>query len=341
MKLKKLSELFDITYGTKFDMNKMSKSSSSNIAFVSRSSKNNGVVDYVDKYNNTEPLNSGLITVTLGGSYLLASFLQPKKFYTGQNVAVLYNKTNMTDQEKLFYCLCIEKNRFRYGAFGREANRTLKDILVPDLIEIPQFVREYALNKLNDADKPLRIKTERPLLNTSLWKEFRYDEIFDIQKGYYNKKPPATNDKTAIPFIGATDKNNGITAYISIDSIQRYSKIGTINPDEPIENKIFKGNCITVSNNGSVGEAFYQEKDFTCTHDVNPLYLLNYELNKYIAMFLCVLIKQEKYRWNYGRKWRPVRMPKSIIKLPVKINGELDWDFMENYIKTIPYSSSI
>lgn len=339
MKLVKIENLFEVHYGVNLELNKLKKTNSKDgINFVSRTSKNNGVSAIVEKLEKLEPVPAGMLTVAGGGS-VLETFLQPKPFYSGRDLYYLKPLLEMTDQEKLFYCMCIKANKYKYN-YGRQANRTLRDILVPDITEIPNNFKEVNLNKFHNTKASVLLNAT-PNLNPHNWKEFRYDEIFDIQKGYYNKKPPVTNDKTAIPFIGATDKNNGITAYISIDNIQRYSKIGTINPDEPIENKIFKRNCITVSNNGSVGEAFYQEKDFTCTHDVNPLYLLNYELNKYIAMFLCVLIKQEKYRWNYGRKWRPVRMPKSIIKLPVKINGELDWDFMENYVKTIPYSSSI
>ena len=44
----------------------------------------------------------------------------------------------MTFREKLFYCLCISKNRFRYSTFGREANRTLKNLELPD--KIPEWV---------------------------------------------------------------------------------------------------------------------------------------------------------------------------------------------------------
>ena len=92
-----------------------------------------------------------------------------------------------------------------------------------------------------------------------------------------------------------------------------------------IEDKLFDKDCITVPNNGSIGYAFYQPKPFTCTHDVNPLYLKDFQLNKYIGMFLCSLIEKEQYRWAYGRKWRPSRMPSSTIKLPVTTNGNPDW----------------
>ena len=74
---------------------------------------------------------------------------------------------------------------------------------------------------------------------------------------------------------------------------------------------------------------------------MNPLYLKGHELNRYIAMFLCTLIEKERYRWAYGRKWRPKRMPASRIKLPVNSEGNPDWEYMENYIKGLPYSDCL
>ena len=171
------------------------------------------------------------------------------------------------------------------------------------------------------------------------WKWFRYNEIFDIKKGFYNKKPEESGVGT-IPFIGATESNNGITSMHTLEEIEAASKNGD-NPNQDISEKMFAGNCITVSNNGSIGFAFYQEKEFTCSHDVNPLYLKGYALNKHIAMFLCTLIELEQYRWAYGRKWRPKRMPSSLIKLPVKSDDTPDWEFMEKYIKSLPYSANI
>lgn len=93
-----------------------------------------------------------------------------------------------------------------------------------------------------------------------------------------------------------------------------------------------------MSNNGSIGYAFFQPIPFTCTHDVNPLYLKGHDLNPYIALFLCTVIEMDKYRWTYGRKWRPARMPSSLIKLPITELGTPDWNFMESFIKSRPYS---
>ncbi len=168
-------------------------------------------------------------------------------------------------------------------------------------------------------------------MDTTHWKWFRYDEIFEIKHGFYNKKPE-DNPQGVIPFIGATDSNNGITSKCDYATIEQTSKTGDEN-NAPIEDKIFEANCITVSNNGSVGYAFYQPKQFTCTHDVNPLYLKGHLLTPNIALFLCTLIEKDRFRWAYGRKWRPVRMPKSRIKLPVTSSNNPDWEYIENYVK--------
>lgn len=174
-------------------------------------------------------------------------------------------------------------------------------------------------------------------LETQNWKPFRYDEIFVIKKGFYNKKPES-HSGLDIPFIGATDSNNGITERYALIDIEEASKTGD-EPNQPLSQKLFDPNCITVSNNGSIGYAFYQTRRFTCTHDVNPLYLKGHQLNYYLAIFLCSLIELDRYRWAYGRKWRPKRMPSSIIKLPVCPDGSPDWDKMEKCIKQLPYSA--
>lgn len=187
-------------------------------------------------------------------------------------------------------------------------------------------------------------------LNVEEWKLFDFPKIFDIKKGFYNKKPESSGVGT-IPFLGATDSNNGVTEHYTYEEIEEASKTGG-GSNEPIERKIFPANAVCVTNNGSVGYAYYQNKQFTCSHDVNPLYRLDGEFNEYTGMFVAAVIMYDRYRWGYGRKWRPERMIKSQLRLPVlhDKNGNLiidkskkystegyvpDWEWMENYIKTL------
>lgn len=172
-------------------------------------------------------------------------------------------------------------------------------------------------------------------IDFSEWKEFEFPEIFEIRKGFYNKKPEHTIEGR-IPFLGATEKNNGVTEYYSIEDIMNASKTGDDN-NSPLEDKIFPPHALCVTNNGSVGFAFYQKDEFTCSHDVNPLYIKDGQFNEYTALFVASVIKQDRYRWAYGRKWRPERMVKSRLFLPATKEGTPDWAYMESYIKKLRY----
>jgi hypothetical protein len=335
-----LIDIFDVWYGVNLEVVN-SEVVSAGIPFVSRQSVNNGVVCHVKKMDDVEPNPSHTLSIAVSGS-VLSTFYHDYEYYSGRDIYVAKPKIKLTKEEMLYYCYVIEQNKYRYN-YGRGANKTFRSILVPSKDEIPKYVRTKEA-EIRFCNKP--IISNKIKLNTDSWKWFRYDEIFEICKGFYNKKPEE-NPIGDIPFIGATDSNNGITSMHDLDTIKEASKTGD-EPNAPLEQKIFKPNCITVSNNGSVGYAFYQPKEFTCTHDVNPLYIhkkWNKELNIFIAMFLCSLIEKERFRWDYGRKWRPKRMPDSLIKLPVRKIApneyEPDWQFMEDYIKSLPYSSSL
>lgn len=166
-------------------------------------------------------------------------------------------------------------------------------------------------------------------LNEKEWKEFFFTEIFDIRKGFYNKKPEDSGEGT-IPFLGATDSNNGVTRFLTLQEIDSSSKTGDMN-NAPIEKKIFPGHAIAVTNNGSVGHAYYQATEFTCSHDINPLYLRDHEMSRDEADFLIKAIEEQGKLFQYARKWRPVRMVKSKIMLPVDDNGKPDYGYMAQY----------
>lgn len=124
-------------------------------------------------------------------------------------------------------------------------------------------------------------------------------------------------------FLGAIGSNNGVREKI-------------------LAEKLWEPNCITVNYNGSVGEAFYQEAPFWASDDVNILYARSFwKMNKYNALFLATVIKGNKYRFSYGRKWTLDKMKDTILKLPSKSDGSPDFEYMEKFIKSLPYSDKI
>ena len=100
------------------------------------------------------------------------------------------------------------------------------------------------------------------MIDTSEWQEFVFSKIFDVKKGFYNKKPEHSCEGE-IPFLGATERCNGVTEYYSIEDIEAASKTGDEN-NVALDEKLFAGKALCVTNNGSVGCAFFQPTTFTC-----------------------------------------------------------------------------
>lgn len=148
-------------------------------------------------------------------------------------------------------------------------------------------------------------------LDIRSWKLFQIFELFNVQKGKRLTKADMKEGK--IRFIGASAINNGITAYIS--------------NDEHLHPK----NTITLSYNGSIGEAFYQDEIFWASDDVNVLYP-KFEMNREIAFFIIPLLKTAGKRYAFIDKWKKEDMEKSKIPLPIDKDGNPDYKYIENYI---------
>lgn len=317
MKLVRLDSLFDVKYGHSLELNRLVQTDKTDgIAFVSRKSGDNGIDCYVEKIQGVEPNPAGDLTCALGGS-VLSTFLQERPYYTAFHIACLKPNIYLSKSQLLYYAACITANRYKYS-YGRQANKTLKELLIPSIDSLPDWVNQTPVDLPDDTKLPF-FNTKSPLLETSKWKPFLYKDLFIIKKGQRLTKAEMTEGGT--PYIGSSDGNNGLTALIG-------------------QQPLHEGNTISLSYNGSVGEAFYQPKDFWATDDVNVLYP-RFKINSAIALFICTLIRKEKYCYNYGRKWTLEKMNKSTIKLPVKHDGSPDFNFMENYIKSLPCSSQI
>lgn len=80
--------------------------------------------------------------------------------------------------------------------------------------------------------------------------------------------------------------------------------------------------------------------------------------NQYIGLFIATVIRNEKYKFSYGRKWTLENMNASIIRLPIQHNPDgtpyiepnciyseegyvPDWQFMEDYIRSLPYGDRL
>ena len=158
-------------------------------------------------------------------------------------------------------------------------------------------------------------------LSTDQWKNFSLggaDGLFTIAKG--SRLTKADQRDGRINYVGASAFNNGITNHIG-------------NDDELCE-----AGTISVCYNGSIGEAFYQDEPYWATDDVNVL-MPKFKLTPYIAIFIATVIKNESIKYAFNNKWTKELMERSEVALPAKSDGTPDFDFMELYIKSLPYSA--
>lgn len=190
-----------------------------------------------------------------------------------------------------------------------------------------QTMREYSSFLLKHDDfsipkeydnKPLA--DNHVMLSDREWGWFPIEKLFLIKPGHYYY--PEEYDFGSTPYCSASANNNAVTQYIDLE------------PD-------FEGNQVIT---GKVGcTSFYQPSPFSATSDVNVFIAKSGTvINSYIGMFIVTVINfSENYKWDYGRQCRKNDTEKIKIKLPINKKGAPDWQFMEDYIKSLPYSKNI
>lgn len=196
-------------------------------------------------------------------------------------------------------------------------SQDVRDMESENLCLILDFIKDKIFPFINDKSTAGQ--------DTALWQWFKLggkDGLFDIRKGRRLTAENQTEGDTL--YIGAIDSNNGVSNLIG-------------------QSPIHAGNTITLSYNGSVGEAFYQPKPYWATDDVNALYLREEygTLNPATGLFVCSVLKHDRYRYSYGRKWTLENMEATRIKLPATPDGVPDWQWMESYIESLPYGDRL
>lgn len=163
------------------------------------------------------------------------------------------------------------------------------------------------------------IKKEKVILpKIEEWKEFIYSELFKIGNAKGPKKQEAMSTPGNTRYLSSGKFNNGFVCYT--DCLVNH-----------------KAGVITVAKHADPIVAFYQEEEFSATNTLavwEPLF----NLNKYNFIFLKYLIELNNSSYGYGNQWGLTKMKESKISLPVDSNGNPDWQLMEDYIKSLPYS---
>lgn len=306
-------------------------------AVVQSGEENNGVLGKIDlnycKLKGYIYTEKPCLTVARSGSAGFVSF-QKDGCVVGDSAKILLLPDEVAKTEiYLFLHSILTANRFKYD-YGRKVTeyKYMNDYIdLPTLIKgrkkVPDF--EFMENYIKSLHyKPLTTKNrpENALpLNIEKWGEFRLGDVFECSGTFSLVKSDLDEAYGGggggnVPFISRTTFNNGCDGYVEVEA-----------------KFITKGNCISIGGEGIY--AFYQKEDFAT--GTNICTLRNEKLNQYVALFVCAVLNHEVYRYSYGRARNLGRVENEIIKLPINHKGELDFDFMENYIKSLPYGDRV
>ncbi|MCV3439828.1 restriction endonuclease subunit S [Campylobacter lari] len=158
-------------------------------------------------------------------------------------------------------------------------------------------------------------------LDLASWKKFKIRDLFFIKptKAYKMNNKELFENKGSIPVVTNSGLNNGISGYVSL---------------EPTEN----GNIITYSDTTTSEGIFYQPRSFIGYSHVQGLYPLSYidKWNIYSLLYFVSAFKKSAYgRFDYGNKFNRNIAKELQIYLPINSNGDINFDFIETFIKAI------
>lgn len=299
------------------------------IPCINGSSLDNGLLTFLDKSIEEKRFKlqkAPCLSLSRVGNAGL-TFVQPQDFYIADNAYSLRLK-NIIGNKFIYLFLStvlnLEVTKYSYGRIINSKYFETRIKLPSDSKGQPdwQFMEDFIKEKYKPIEKKTitKIKTRPVSLDVSNWKQFKISDLFNVKGTKTTKLDDLELAGSGMyPYVTTQAVDNGVAGYYGICTEE--------------------GNVIT-ADSAVIGFCSYQEKSFSASDHVEKL-IPKFEMNKYIALFLTTIINLENYRYNYGRKFNQTKIKETLIKLPIDSQGNPDWLFMENYIKSLPYSDLI
>ena len=334
--------------------------SEGNTPYCSASAENNGVSKKIDL--NADFDGNKIITGKVG----CTAFYQPKAFCATSDVNVLTPLFEMNQEIGLFITTIINVNenyRWNYGRQCRvgdtkeiviklpaqcdekgnfvydEKHKFSDDGYVPDWKWMVHYIKSLH-------HKPVTTQIEAKQCNnipTKEWKEFYLHKLFCVGMGNGIDAVATTNDDPKYNYVSRDSNGNGVVGFV--DGIEG---------EEP-----FPAGAMSLALGGSfLGSCFIQKKPFYTAQNVAVLQE-KVPLSDHTKLFIATLIRNEckiKYQ-AFGRELNAHFRKDFTIKLPVKRNADgivfdethefsdngyiPDWEWMDRYMKSLPYSDRI
>ena len=278
--------------------------------------------------NNEPPVDGNALVL---GVTLPAVSYQPDEFGASQ---VITARANFLDENiGLFFVAILQKQMAQFSYTHKPGIEVYKNLNIPlptkeGKIDF-DFMRRYIATLkayLQAAGLSDTILSESELAalvairqNRVEWREYPIsgeNGAFNVVNTHSILKAQVVPDSGNIPYVGAGESNNSIQSYISFDS-----------------NFLEKGNSIMIG--GKTMVITYQEDDYFSNDSHNlALYYKDIDIPaRNIQLFLVsALYKSLKPKYHWGDSISKSKICKDSLMLPVRNDGDIDYEFIENLI---------
>ena len=163
-----------------------------------------------------------------------------------------------------------------------------------------------------------------------IYDEFKVEDIFIIQNGKGVTKDEIADFPGAIEAIQSGADNNAVLGKLDEEYCNQ-SKY-----------KIIREQCLSVARSGTSGYVAYHETPCVIGDSAKALLLKDKsKASIYVYIYLRTVLMANKYKYAYGRKVTEKKYYKDTIVLPITKVGVPDWNYMEDYIKQLPYGDRL
>lgn len=331
----KVGDLFDIhpTKAYKLTNNALMEDDGINPVVVN-SSFNNGIGGYSNQ-KNTE--KSGILTYS-DTTTAESVFYQDKDFIGYPHVQGMYpkgkykdcwNKYSLLFFVSVFRCRAIGLNYDYVNKFTRESAKEINlKLPIDNNNEIDFEYMESYMQKIEHNTKSIigqfvnaNIDPLKKQVNVNNWESFHLYDIFTIDSGTKLDKAKMDTTVERIDFVGRSNFNNGVT--------QKVNEIRGLKP--------YEAGCLTLALGGAyIGSCFVQENPFYTSQNVVvliPKNNISFEAKQFIAT---AIFRESQNNYRAFIKELNSHIKRDFtIKLPIKSDGEPDYEYMTTYMKNI------
>lgn len=296
-----LNKIFDIETA-KSDA--FEKYSSGEVAFITNGDIESSFLGYVEPFDKDKVFYKNGICLTSFGEALIHKPPFLPRGNGGSGLLILLPKYEMSEEELYSYASQLNLQKWRFSFSRMVILRRIENIF------LKRYVPKFSISEKKQKLVPLK-KQKKKINKYSVLK-------LDFVLNYCNidKKtsiPQGQMENGDIPYVTTSSKNNGVSSFVD-------------------EESNFKGKCLTVALNGSVGETFFQFDDFITSGD-NAVLTLKNEYNPYLLLYIASMIRNHKWRYNYYRKLNLTKLKKLKIPVPFKNAKNIDLDYIKKIVE--------